>query len=185
MSQSAPDRHHGQHPFIALAVVLIAAFMILLDVSIVNVAIPSIQRELHASFAQVQFVVAGYLLAYAVLLLTGGRLGDIVGRKLMFIIGVVGFTLASALCGASQSGDQIVLARVFQGLMAAMMYPQIFSIITVVIPEFVVGHWYENVLHNQSALQLKLAMLRREDTVVTSVPYHVDSASPDSRSTSR
>ena len=128
------DRHEGQHPFVALAIVLIASFMILLDISIVNVAIPSIQRDLHASYAQIQFVLAGYQLSYAVVLITGGRLGDIVGRKLMFIIGVTGFTLASLLCGLSQSGEQIVGFRVFQGLMAALMYPQIFSIIQVVIP---------------------------------------------------
>jgi EmrB/QacA subfamily drug resistance transporter len=128
------DRHEGQHPFVALAIVLIASFMILLDISIVNVAIPSIQRDLHASYAQIQFVLAGYQLSYAVVLITGGRLGDIVGRKLMFMIGVTGFTLASLLCGLSQSGEQIVGFRVFQGLMAALMYPQIFSIIQVVIP---------------------------------------------------
>ncbi|MGI8608295.1 MAG: MFS transporter [Candidatus Dormibacteria bacterium] len=132
--QPVADRHEGQHPFVALAIVLIAAFMILLDVSIVNVAIPSVQRDLHASYAQIQFVLAGYQLSYAVVLITGGRLGDIVGRKLMFLIGVVGFTLASLLCGLSQSGEQIVGFRVFQGLMAALMYPQIFSIIQVVIP---------------------------------------------------
>ena len=118
----------------ALAIVLIASFMVLLDISIVNVAIPSIQRDLHASFAQIQFVLAGYQLSYAVVLITGGRLGDIVGRKRMFIIGVVGFTLASLLCGLAQSGEQIVGFRVLQGLMAALMYPQIFSIIQVVIP---------------------------------------------------
>ncbi|MEA2684078.1 MAG: hypothetical protein QOK05_2406 [Chloroflexota bacterium] len=128
------DRHEGQHPFIALAVVLIASFMVLLDISIVNVAIPSIQRDLHASYAQIQFIFAGYQLSYAVILITGGRLGDIVGRKLMFIIGVTGFTLASLLCGLAQSGEQIVGFRVLQGVMAALMYPQIFSIIQVVIP---------------------------------------------------
>ncbi|HEY8740461.1 MAG TPA: MFS transporter [Candidatus Dormibacteraeota bacterium] len=128
------SRHDGQHPFVALGIVLIAAFMVLLDISIVNVAIPSIQRDLHASYAQVQFVIAGYQLSYAVILITGGRLGDIVGRKRMFIIGVTGFTLASLLCGLSQSGEQIVGFRVLQGLMAALMYPQIFSIIQVVIP---------------------------------------------------
>ncbi|MDQ6747110.1 MAG: MFS transporter, partial [Candidatus Dormibacteraeota bacterium] len=69
-----------------------------------------------------------------VVLITGGRLGDIVGRKLMFLVGVTGFTLASLLCGLSQSGEQIVAFRVFQGLMAALMYPQIFSIIQVAIP---------------------------------------------------
>src|SRR5438105_14803009 len=100
-----------QHPFVALSIVLVAAFMILLDISIVNVAIPSIQRDLHASFAQIQFVIAGYQLAYGVVLITGGRLGDTVGRKRMFMIGVAGFTFASLLCGISQSGTQIVVAR--------------------------------------------------------------------------
>lgn len=128
------DRHEGQHPFVALGIVLIASFMVLLDISIVNVAIPSIQRDLHASYAQIQFVIAGYQLSYAVILITGGRLGDIVGRKLMFVTGVTGFTLASLLCGLAQSGEQIVGFRVLQGLMAALMYPQIFSIIQVAIP---------------------------------------------------
>src|SRR5947209_1142795 len=108
--------------------------MVLLDISIVNVAIPSIQRDLHATFSQIQWIVAGYQLAYGVMLITGGRLGDIVGRKRMFMLGVTGFTLASALCGAAQSGDQIVAFRVLQGLMASMMFPQIFSIITVTFP---------------------------------------------------
>jgi EmrB/QacA subfamily drug resistance transporter len=137
MAQAArptAERHEGQHPFVALGIVLIASFMVLLDISIVNVAIPSIQRDLHASYAQIQFVIAGYQLSYAVILITGGRLGDIVGRKLMFITGVTGFTLASLLCGLAQSGEQIVGFRVLQGLMAALMYPQIFSIIQVVIP---------------------------------------------------
>jgi hypothetical protein len=80
----------------ALAVVLIASFMILLDISIVNVAIPSVQRDLGATYAEIQWVLAGYQLAYAVVLITGGRLGDIFGRKRLFIIGVSGFTVASA-----------------------------------------------------------------------------------------
>jgi EmrB/QacA subfamily drug resistance transporter len=129
-----PDEPPGGNPYVALAIILVATFMILLDISIVNVGIPSIQRELHASFAQIQFVIAGYQLAYGVILITGGRLGDIVGRKRMFMIGVAGFTVASVLCGVSQSGSQIVAARVFQGLMAALMYPQIFSIIRVTFP---------------------------------------------------
>ena len=129
-----PDaRPHG-NPFVALAIVPVAAFMVLLDISIVNVAIPSIQRDLGATFSQIQWVIAGYALAYGVLLITGGRLGDTVGRKRMFILGVAGFTLASALCGAAQSGLQLVVFRVLQGLMASMMYPQIFSIITIVFP---------------------------------------------------
>ena len=129
-----PDDKPQGNPFVALAIILTATFMILLDISIVNVAVPSIQRDLHASFAQVQFVFAGYALAYGVVLITGGRLGDIFGRKRMFMIGVTGFTFASLLCGISQSGTQIVAARVFQGLMASLMYPQIFSIIRVTFP---------------------------------------------------
>src|SRR3982074_2900573 len=126
-----PDERPEGNPYVALAIILVASFMILLDISIVKVGTPSIQRELHASFAQVQFVIAGYQLAYGVILITGGRLGDIVGRKRMFMIGVAGFSLASLLCGLSQSGTQIGAARVFQGLRAGLISPQIFSIIRV------------------------------------------------------
>jgi EmrB/QacA subfamily drug resistance transporter len=118
----------------ALAVVLIASFMILLDISIVNVAIPSVQRDLGATFAEIQWVLAGYQLAYAVVLITGGRLGDIFGRKRLFIIGVAGFTLASAICGLAPNPVALVAARVFQGLMAALMYPQVLSVIQVSFP---------------------------------------------------
>ena len=83
----------------ALAVVLIASFMILLDISIVNVAIPSVQRDLGATYAEIQWVLAGYQLAYAVVLITGGRLGDIFGRKRLFIIGVSGFTSPRSSAG--------------------------------------------------------------------------------------
>jgi EmrB/QacA subfamily drug resistance transporter len=118
----------------ALAVVLIASFMILLDISIVNVAIPSVQRDLGATYAEIQWVLAGYQLAYAVVLITGGRLGDIFGRKRLFIIGVSGFTLASLICGLAPSPTTLVAARVFQGLMAALMYPQVLSVIQVSFP---------------------------------------------------
>jgi len=89
--------------WVALAVVLTAGFMQLVDISIVNVAIPSIQRDLDATYAQIQWVLAGYQLAFAVMLITGGRLGDIFGRKRLFMIGMAGFTLASAFCGLAQS----------------------------------------------------------------------------------
>ena len=115
----------------ALAVVLIAGFMTLLDISIVNVGIPAISRDLQATSSQIEFVIAGYALAYAVTLITGGRLGDTFGRKRLFIIGVAGFTIASAFCGLAQSGTMLVFSRVAQGLLAALMYPQILSIIQV------------------------------------------------------
>jgi EmrB/QacA subfamily drug resistance transporter len=124
--QSDPRR------WIALGVVLTAAFMVLLDISIVNVAIPSIQRDLNASFGQIQLVLAGYQLAYAVVLITGGRLGDIFGRKRLFMTGMTGFVLASALCGFAQSAEMLVISRVVQGLMAALMFPQVLSTIQVV-----------------------------------------------------
>jgi EmrB/QacA subfamily drug resistance transporter len=118
----------------ALAVVLIASFMILLDISIVNVAIPSVQRDLGATYAEVQWVLAGYQLAYAVVLITGGRLGDIFGRKRLFIIGVSGFTVASLICGLAPSPTALIAARILQGLMAALMYPQVLSVIQVSFP---------------------------------------------------
>jgi EmrB/QacA subfamily drug resistance transporter len=120
--------------WIVLAVVLTAAFMVLLDISIVNVAIPSIQRDLNASYAQIQLVIALYALAYALLLITGGRLGDIVGRKRMFILGMSGFTLASALCGFAPNPVFLVASRVLQGGMAAMMYPQVLAQLQVSFP---------------------------------------------------
>ena len=120
--------------WIALAVVLAASFMVLLDVSIVNVAIPRIQANLAASFAQIQFVLAGYQLAYAVMLITGGRLGDIFGRKRLFLIGVAGFTVASSLCGLAQTPAQLVAARILQGLMSGLMYPQVLAVIQVSFP---------------------------------------------------
>src|SRR3984885_5456443 len=108
--------------WLALASVMTGLFMVLLDVSIVNVAVPAIRSNLQANNADIQFVIAGYGLAYAVLLITGGRLGDIFGRKRLFIIGMSGFVIASALCGLAQ------------GAMAAMMYPQVLSVIQVTFP---------------------------------------------------
>jgi EmrB/QacA subfamily drug resistance transporter len=120
--------------WLALGSVMTALFMVLLDVSIVNVAVPAIRSNLSANNADIQFVIAGYGLAYAVLLITGGRLGDIFGRKRLFIIGMSGFVAASALCGLAQSAIMLDLSRVLQGAMAAMMYPQVLSVIQVSFP---------------------------------------------------
>lgn len=119
---------------LTLAIIMAAAFVQLLDVSIVNVAIPSIQRDLHASSAQIQLVVAGYLLAFAMTLVTGARLGDIYGRKRLFLVGMVGFTCASAACGAAPDATALVASRIVQGAFSALMYPQVFSVIQVNIP---------------------------------------------------
>ena len=120
--------------WLTLAILLLAAFMNLLDVSIVNIAIPSIQRDLHASYADVQWALAGYTLAYALVLITGGRLGDTFGRKRLFLIGVTGFTIMSALCGAAQSPGQLIAFRVVQGAMGAIMVPQVLAVIQVIFP---------------------------------------------------
>ncbi len=120
--------------WLTLVILLLAAFMNLLDVSIVNIAIPSIQRDLHASYADVQWALAGYTLAYALVLITGGRLGDAFGRKRLFLIGVIGFTIMSALCGAAQSAEMLIACRVVQGAMGGIMVPQVLSVIQVIFP---------------------------------------------------
>jgi EmrB/QacA subfamily drug resistance transporter len=134
----APQTSAGDQPdprrWLTLIILLLAAFMNLLDVSIVNIAIPSIQRDLHASYADVQWALAGYTLAYALVLITGGRLGDTFGRKRLFLIGVTGFTIMSALCGAAQSPGQLIAARVVQGAMGAIMVPQVLAVIQVIFP---------------------------------------------------
>ena len=120
--------------WLTLVILLLAAFMNLLDVSIVNIAIPSIQRDLHASYADVQWALAGYTLAYALLLITGGRLGDTFGRKRLFLIGVTGFTIMSALCGAATGPGMLIACRVAQGAMGAIMVPQVLAVIQVIFP---------------------------------------------------
>ncbi|MDI9836078.1 MFS transporter [Streptomyces sp. KAU_LT] len=111
-----------------------AAFMDLVDVTIVNIAIPSIQREAGATFSQIQWITAGYALAFAAGLITGGRLGDIHGRKRLFLIGIGGFTLASALCGFAVNPEMLVASRILQGAMAALMVPQVLSIVHATFP---------------------------------------------------
>jgi EmrB/QacA subfamily drug resistance transporter len=128
-SKSLPDEDPRR--WAALVVMLVAAFMNLLDVSIVNIAVPSIQRGLHASYAQVQWTLAGYTLGYALVLITGGRLGDSYGRKRLFMTGVAGFTLMSALCAVAQSPSMLIGSRVAQGAMGALMIPQVLSVIQV------------------------------------------------------
>jgi EmrB/QacA subfamily drug resistance transporter len=120
--------------WLALAVVLAASFLGVLDFFIVNVSIPSIQQDLGAGNADIQLMIAGYGLTYAVFLITGGRLGDIFGRKRMFLWGVGGFTLASALCGFAPDPGSLIAARIVQGMSGALMFPQVLSIIQVTFP---------------------------------------------------
>lgn len=126
----APDPRR----WLILTVVLAAPLLAIFDQFVVNVAIATMQRDLRASFGQIQLVVAGYALAYAVLLITGGRLGDIWGRKRAFLLGLGGFTLASALCGLAPNPEFLIAARVLQGCAAALMSPQTLAIIRVTFP---------------------------------------------------
>jgi EmrB/QacA subfamily drug resistance transporter len=127
----APTEGHDPRRWMALSILLVAGFMDLLDTSIVNVAIPSIRGHLHASYSELQWMVAGYLLAVAVGLITGGRLGDIAGRKRVFLVGVLGFGLTSLGSGLAPVPSVLVTTRILQGLSAAVMIPQILSFIQV------------------------------------------------------
>jgi EmrB/QacA subfamily drug resistance transporter len=113
-------------------VILTAVFMQLLDTTITMVGVPSIQNSLHSTFGEIQLVVAGYMLAFACVLVTGGRLGDTFGRKRMFLYGMAGFTIASAVCGAAPDAVTLILARVVQGVSSGLMFPQVLGIIQVV-----------------------------------------------------
>ena len=131
---SAPEQSPDPKRWTALGVLLTGAFLPAFDFFVVNVALPAIHTELGANAADLELVVAGYGVAFAILLVTGGRLGDLYGRKRMFIGGMAGFTLASAVCGLATSPALLVAARVLQGLTAAVMNPQVLAIIRVTFP---------------------------------------------------
>lgn len=116
------------HRWRALGVLLLAGFLSLLDTSIVVNGLATVQRDLGAGYAQIQLVLAGYSVAYGMLLITGGRLGDIYGRKRLFVWGLAGFVLASTLCGLSATAEMLIASRVLQGLCAGLMFPQISSL---------------------------------------------------------
>ncbi|HTX26842.1 MAG TPA: MFS transporter [Streptosporangiaceae bacterium] len=117
--------------WLMLIVLLAGQFMALLDVTIVNVAMPTIGRSLHASGAELQLVVAGYTVSYAMMLITGARMGDLHGRRRVFLAGVAVFTLASLTCGIAPGIGVLIAARFVQGAGAAAMMPQIMSVIQV------------------------------------------------------
>ncbi|HLZ60165.1 MAG TPA: MFS transporter, partial [Ktedonosporobacter sp.] len=121
--------------WLALGALVMTALMTTLDDFIVFVAVPSIKQDLHMNAAEIQWVVAGYVLAYGVMVVSGGRLGDIYGYKRMFLLGLLGFTLASLLCGIAPTTLFLLIARVVEGVMAALMFPQVFSLIKWMIPE--------------------------------------------------
>jgi EmrB/QacA subfamily drug resistance transporter len=117
-----------------LVAVAFGLFMIMLDNTIVNVALPSIQRDLGLKVSELEWVVTGYALTFGAFMLTGGKLADLLGRRRIFVVGLVVFTAASLACGLAGSAGVLIGARVIQGLGAAMMNPATLSIITVTFP---------------------------------------------------
>jgi EmrB/QacA subfamily drug resistance transporter len=136
---SSPDAQQGAQAdpkrFRALAVIAVAQLMVVLDASVVIIALPSAQRSLHISTANRQWMLTAYTLAFAGLLLLGGRIADYLGRKRMFIISLIGFAGASALGGLAQSAAMLFSARALQGAFAAIMAPAALSLLTVAFTE--------------------------------------------------
>ncbi len=122
------------NPWIVLLVLTLGYFMILLDTSIVNVALPDMERDLHAAFDQILWVVNSYVLVFAVLLITAGRLGDLFGPRRLFVAGLALFTLASAACGLAHDAGQLILFRGLQGVGGAIMTPQTLAILATIFP---------------------------------------------------
>lgn len=131
-TMAAPTATRADTGWGALLVLLTGTFVTLLDFFIVNVAIPSIQVDLRAGPSAVQWVVAGFGLALAAGLITGGRLGDLYGRRRLYVYGLGLFTLASAACGLAPNAGTLVAGRVVQGVAAALLMPQVLAIINTV-----------------------------------------------------
>jgi EmrB/QacA subfamily drug resistance transporter len=125
----------GTSPWLALVIVLMAPLLSVVDTFIINVAIPSIKKGVHATDAQVQLVIAGYLLGYASFLITGGRAGDHFGRKKVFFWGMLVFTIISCLCGLANTPLELNVTRFFQGVSASFMVPQSIAFIQLLFPD--------------------------------------------------
>ena len=128
-------RHHQTNPWVVLVLICLAQFMVVLDATIVNVALPSIQKDLHLSEANLQWIVNAYTLVFGGFLLLGGRAGDLLGRKRLFLIGLVIFTAASLLDGLATSEGMLIGSRALQGLGAALISPAALSIIATTFEE--------------------------------------------------
>ncbi|HEY4060986.1 MAG TPA: MFS transporter [Puia sp.] len=124
-----------KNKWLELAIVLAAPLLSVIDVFIINVAIPAIKKGVHGSDGEIQLVIAGYLLGYAAFLITGGRAGDHFGRKKVFFWGMLAFTIASALCGLSATPFQLIATRFVQGLSASFMVPQAIAFIQILFTD--------------------------------------------------
>jgi EmrB/QacA subfamily drug resistance transporter len=128
-----------------LGAVAFGLFMIMLDNTVVNVALPAIQDDLAADLSELEWIVTGYALTFAALMLTGGKLADLLGRRLIFVVGLAIFTASSLACGLADSGEMLIAARIVQGAGAALMNPATLSIITATFPPhqrgMAIGMW--------------------------------------------
>src|ERR1700704_1730620 len=127
-----PEKH--TNPWVVVAVLVSGFFMIMLDTTIVNVAIPAMSAGLNTTLDQILWVLNSYILVYAVLLITAGRLGDLYGQRTLFAIGLAIFTVASGLCGFAQDANQLIVARILQGVGGALLTPQTLAILTSLFP---------------------------------------------------
>jgi EmrB/QacA subfamily drug resistance transporter len=127
---SSPDPRR----WLILPVILLATVMASFDYMVVNVAAPSLRGDLHTGPATLELIIGGYAFTYASGMVTGGRLGDLLGYRRMFLLGMAGFTAASLLCSLARSGGELVGARLLQGLAAAAMVPQVLALITAIFP---------------------------------------------------
>ena len=134
MTAVAPQAHSRGNPWVILMVVSLGFFMTLLDLTIVNIAIPNMISNLHASLDDILWVINAYALVLAVLLITAGRLGDLLGQRTVFFAGIALFTLSSAACGLAPSPGWLIGFRAVQGLGAALLMPQTLAILTMVFP---------------------------------------------------
>src|SRR3712207_9545630 len=122
------------NPWVVLTVLCLGLFMALLDTTTSNVAVPSVIDGIGASLHEIHWVLNAYVLVYAALLITAGRLGDIFGPKRLFLAGMALFTAASAFCGFAQDPAQLIIARALQGVGGAMLSPQMLAVITTIFP---------------------------------------------------
>ncbi len=136
LTESMPSRllADENRKWLTLAAVAFGLFMIMLDNTVVNVALPSIQRDLGSDLSELEWIVTGYALTFASLMLVGGKVADAYGRRLVFVIGIVVFTSASLACGLAGSSEALIAARVIQGAGAALMNPATLSIIAATFP---------------------------------------------------
>ena len=139
------DKYNDRGQSLVLIALILGSGIVLLDGSVVNLALPSIARHLHTNFAGLQWVVDGYMLALSALILLGGSLGDIFGRKQVYLTGLIGFGAASLLCGFAPNIDLLIIARIIQGVSGALLVPGALAIINTNIPAdkrpVAIGRW--------------------------------------------